>query len=252
MTKFEALSFHASIIVSLGKTEVTGNLFAEGIRLDQVQASYVYGTKMRIERLTLKKDSITGIAGDSIYIGDLSSSPGRGLTDFRGDQIFVRRLDHFAGYIFEENDRPGEIMIGLLTENADVVFQTLPDTKIKIYACQNAKRLPSNVEIVHRNLPIAAVSDKALDAFFAESLTFRQLFQTQSIGSVEWLSRIGQYGERLSFLDEPSKKNPRLPRGQVNYSGRRVSTGDRRTYAGACVAGESNGSEWGQVNCWPF
>jgi hypothetical protein len=185
VTKFEARCFNAEArLVSVGRTEVIGDLFSGDIRLDQVRSTFLYATKMQIERCTLRRasDSELGIHGDSIYIGDLSSSVGE-QASIGGDQIFIRRLGRFTGYIFEESEQPGEITIGLLTENAEVSFETLPDTKITIYACQNDQRFPSNVQIIHRNLPTAEVSEQGLDAFFAKSSVFRQLFPTQNIGS---------------------------------------------------------------------
>jgi hypothetical protein len=165
---------------------VIGDLFSGDIRLDQVQSTFVYGTKMQIERCALRRvsDAELGIHGDAIYIGDLSGPDGE-QASIGGDQIFVRRLDRFTGYIFEESEQPGEIMIGLLTENADVSFETLPDTRITIYACQNDQSFPPNVEIIHRDLPSAKISEQDLEAFLATSSACRQLFPTQILGSVE-------------------------------------------------------------------
>jgi hypothetical protein len=184
VTKFQARCFNAELkLVSVGRTEVIGDLFSGDIRLDQVQCTFVYGTKMQIQQCTLRRasDSELGIHGESIYIGDLSSPEGE-QASIGGDQIFVKRLDRFTGFVFEESEQPGEIMIGLLTENAEVSFETLPETKVTIYACQNDQHFPSNVEIIHRNMPTAEVSERDLDTFFAKSSAFRQLFPTQSMG----------------------------------------------------------------------
>jgi hypothetical protein len=194
VTTFQAPRFWARGLASTGPVKVIAEIITDGDRvviLNQVESDYILGGQVWIEECVLKmsgpwdeiadsashSDDLYQIDVSSLYVGDLQNPSDEHSSVCCSEVIFLKNLNRFNGTL-KITEPNGEIRIGLLTESANVSFETPSGATIKIFACQNPRRFGhnKNIEILHPNMPAKEVSEQALWNFFRESPAFRALF----------------------------------------------------------------------------